>query len=475
MHAVNACVSCDQLSTKPGELQAMPEAESGNDGKVNPRPLLNRKYLPSLFLAGANTLCSAVFQLAVLYKLGVGAKSDLYYASILIPTVLYSLAFGALNNVLVPMFTEAKANGDSEDTILFWDCLLLTTIGGLILLVLLYYPMLVAFSLIFQKLSWVDLVQVRNVLLAYSLYQVLYVSLLAKNCFLFARGRPTLAQVGVFCGWFVSLFMLYRLHSIQGLSQIPLCLVAGNAVGLLFPNLGRGAFFYRKGFLMRHTFSLVSRALPVAAGTSTGWAEPVIDGAIASTMKQGSLTIYYFFGRIMFYTATTLFSGYVQPMTKQLAEMAAGSRYRELRRQTKHVVLSAALLSLGILGFGLLLLVFLSTIRIPALGAYVSAFDHNLPVFFLLSGYLFGTLGYAVYSNSLYVLRRERLFLVASIVVFPVGIGLKVIGAQMFGLKGLATGTSFYWIMYAAVLAYCFSWAVVQSERVGPSSSFVRS
>lgn len=465
-HAVNGCVSGDQLSMKPGELQTVPEAESINAAKANLLRLLNWKYSASLFFAAANTLCSAVFQLAVLYKLGVGAQSDLYYASILIPTVLYSLAFGALNNILVPMFTEAKANGDSEDTILFWDCLLLTIVGGLFLLVLLYYPVLAAFPLMFHNLSGVDVVQVRNILLAYSLYQVLYVALLTKNCFLFARGRPTLAQTGVFWGWFVSLFMLWRLHPIQDLSQIPVCLVAGNAVGLLFPNLERGAFFYRKSFLKRHTSSLVSRALPVAAGTSVGWIEPLIDGAIASTMKQGSLTIYYFLGRIMFYTATALFSGYVQPITKHLAELAGEGRYQELRRQTKNVVTTAVLLSLGILGFGLLLLLYLSTINIPTLRPYVSEFGHNLPVFFLLCGYLFGTLGYAIYSSSLYVLRRERLFLIASMIVFPAGIGLKVFCAHMFGLKGLATGTSIYWITYAVVLACCFSWAVMQSERV---------
>lgn len=422
--------------------------------------LIKWKYSPSLIFSGANTFFGVVFQLGALYKMGVGSHSDLYYASILLPTVLYALAFGALNNVLVPMFVEAKARGDGEEAALLWNCLFVTVMGGLILLAVMYYPMVVAFPLLFRKLAWLDLGQVSGVLVTFSLYQVLYIAVTTKNCFLFAQGRPVSAQAAVFCGWAVSLSFLSRFHEGDILARIPLCLAAGYAIALLFPNLEKEAFRYRLGLLKRHTISIVSRTLPVTAGTSVGWVEPAIDGVVASTLKQGSLTIYYFFGRMMFYIVTSIFSGYIQPVTKHLAELAGSGQWRELRRRTNSVAVNAGLVGLGLSVCGLLVFLILGTLKISVLRPYVLTFGQNLPVFFLLLGYLFGALGYVVYSNSLYILRRERLFLFASFTSFSIGILLKLSGAWAFGLRGLAAGTSLYWMTYAIVLLFCFSWAV---------------
>jgi peptidoglycan biosynthesis protein MviN/MurJ (putative lipid II flippase) len=370
------------------------------------------------------------------------------------------------------MFVEAKANKNGEEIVVLWNCLLITVVGGMLLLVLLYYPVLFAFPLMFRRLAWIDLAEVGKVLLAYSLYQVFYCALVAKNGFLFAQGRPVSVQTGVFCGWLVSLFLLWRIYPVQNLSQIPCCLVAGTAVALLLPNLGRGAFFYRKGLLKRHTSSLVSRALPVTAGSSVVWIEPVFDGVIASFLKEGSLTIYYFFGRLMLYTATAISSGYIQPLTKHLAELAGSSYWRELRRQTRNVALTAALLGLGILAIGMFVLNYLDPAKISLLRPNARLFGQDLPVLFLLLGFLFGLLSCAVYSNSLFILRRERLYLLASIVTFAVGVFLKISGARLFGLRGLAAGTSSYWIIYAVVLAFGFSRALKQREAVAPATTY---
>ncbi len=441
--------------------------------KSNFERLLKWKYSPSLFLSGANTLCNVIFQFAILWKLGVGARSDLYFASVVTPLVAYTLAFGALNSVLVPMFVETRAKGDREEIVLFWNCLIVTFVGASLLLTLLYYSVLSAFPLMFRRLTWVDLRQVASVLLMYSFYQLLYLSVLAKNCFLFARGRPVRAQMGVFCGWVVSLILLWRIHPVQSLGQIPFCLVAGNAVAFLLPSLGREVFFYRRGLLKRHTISLFARTWPVAAGCSMSWIEPAFDGVIASALKAGSLTIYYLFSRMMLYAVTSIVSGYIQPATKHLAELAASGSLRELRRQTRKVVVNGGLLGFGILGLGLLGLVLLGAAGIPVLRPYLLIFSQNLPVLFLLSGYLFALIGYSGYSNSLYVLGRERLFMVASLIIFPAGMILKFLGARMLGVRGLAAATSAYWLAYAIALYFSFSLAVKQrqADAVSPTYS----
>jgi hypothetical protein len=42
---------------------------------------------------------------------------------------------------------------------------------------------------------------------------------------------------------------------------------------------------------------------------------------------------------------------------------------------------------------------------------------------------------------------------------------LKLLGVRLFGLRGLAAGTSIYWIGWAAVLGACFWSAVGLSQR----------
>jgi peptidoglycan biosynthesis protein MviN/MurJ (putative lipid II flippase) len=437
-----------------------------NVDRISVSRLIRWKYSPSFLFSGANTLCSVIFQFAILFKLGIGASSDLYFASIVTPLVAYTLAFGAINNVLVAMFVEAKTRNEGEEITFFWNCLLVTSCAGLLVLVVLYYPFRLIFPFMFRKLAWIDLQQVTSIFCVYSIYQLFYSATLTKNCFLYAHGRPARAQQRVFCGWVVSLFLLWRSHPNQHLWFIPACLIAGNVIAFAYPGLGREAYFYRTGWLKQHALSLFRRTWPVTAGCSVAWVEPAIDGVIASALKEGSLTVYYMFSRMMLYAVTSIVSGYVQPVSKHLAELAATESLRELRRQTRKVVLNGCFLGVGILGVGLLALFFLGNAGIRVLQPYVIMFSNNLSVFLLLLGYLFGAIMHVTYSNSLYVLRRERLFMAASLTVFPAGIICKFVGSRMFGLPGLAAGTSVHWIIYATALSFCFRWASRQ-KRVG--------
>jgi len=434
--------------------------------------LLRWTYMPTLFFSGANTLCTIIFQFAILSKLGVGARSDLYFASIIVPVVAYTVAFGALNSVLVPMFVEAKARSNGEEAVLLWNALLVTTVGGLLLSSLLCSLTRFAFPLLFRKLVWIDLHQVSYVVLAYSCYQLLYLAVMAKNCFLFAQGRALSAQASVFCGWVVSLGSLSQIHPAHDLWRIPICLVAGNGVAFLFPGLGREAFFYRRGLLKQHVMSFFARTWPVTAGSSVSWIEPAFDGAIASTLSEGSLTIYYFFSRLILYAVTSIISGYIQPATKYLAELAASDSRRELQRQTQKIVARAVLLGSGMFCLALVGLFLLRNSRIALLQPYLLMFRQNLLVLLLLSGYLFGLVAYAGYSNSLYVLGRERVYMIASFIVFPAGILAKFMGALTLGVKGLACGTSVYWMVYAAALFYCLSFTLKQRDARAKSASY---
>jgi len=268
--------------------------------------------------------------------------------------------------------------------------------------------------------------------------------------------------------------MLWRIHPVQNLGQIPLCLVAGNALALAFPNLGRTTFTYRKGFFRAHLSSLISRNLPLIFGGSVSRVEPLFDGVLASLCKEGSLTIYYFLGRIMFYMSTIMFSGYMQPEQRRLAEIGRDEQWDALRLRTRSVALRSVIISFVLLAGGILFLAALYLLRFGPAMPYFRYFSEDLPVFFLMLGYLVGMLASIAYSNSLYVLREERLFLIASVCMFPFGVLLKLFGAYAYHLRGLGLGTSLYWILNAAALAMAFSWSLgkrrtaSESPRYGP-------
>ena len=324
----------------------------------------------------------------------------------------------------------------------------------------LYYPMIYSFSLIFRKLTWTDPHQVGRIVLLYSVYQIIFCVLTVKNCFLIAQGRPVSAQLSVLFGWAISLSLLWRIHSIQDLSQIPLCLVAGNVLALLLPNLGRLTFVYRSGFFRAHVVSLASRNWPLIIGGSVYRLEPLIDGVLASLCRAGSLTIYFFFGRIMLYMSTITFSGYMQPEQKRLAETVREMRWEVLRTGTRDLAFRAIAISLALLAGGVLTVWYFYLIRFRPATPYFHYFKDDFPVFFLMLGFLLGMLATIAYSNSLYVIREERLFLLTSLCVLPVGIMLKFCGAFLYGLRGLGLGTSLYWILYAGVLVGVFSSSV---------------
>jgi peptidoglycan biosynthesis protein MviN/MurJ (putative lipid II flippase) len=430
------------------------------------------KYSGPLFFSGVNTFAGVAFQFGTIYKLGVGVRSDLYFASIMVPLVIFNLAFGGLNNVLIPMFVEAKAKNDGTETAVLWNSLLGTLGGGTLLLAILYYPTVRLFPLLFHKLAWIDVGQVGRVVVVYSIYQIFFSAGAAKNCYLFAQERPVSAQMSAFWGWLLSLVMLARLHSGANLSDIAMCMVGGTALALVFPNLEKAAFRYRKGLFWQNMTALRNRTLPIIGGAAVSKIEPLFDGVLASLCREGSLTVYYLFSRVMLNVLSVTFAGYMQPAQKALAEMGTSGGWGRLRRGTRHVAIRSTLVSLGLLAAGCACAVGLYAVGIHAIRPYIQAFADDWLVFLLLIGYLVGMVVCIAYSNSLYIIREERLFMWASLAAFPAGLLCKLLGAYFYNLRGLALGTSIYWLLYGGAVMFAFSWRLRRGTQVRSRTAY---
>jgi hypothetical protein len=202
----------------------------------------------------------------------------------------------------------------------------------------------------------------------------------------------------------------------------------------------------------------------MVGGSISSRLEPLFDGVLASFCRQGSLTIYFFFGRVMLYMATITSAGYIQPVQKVLAEIAGEGSWALLRLRTKRLAVHATLITLGLLGVAVIFLAFLYLSGFGPTKPYFEYFAHDWFVFFLMLGYVLGVLVGITYANSLFILNKERLFLWASLVVLPAGVLLKFAGAYTYGLGGLALGTSLYWALNAGGLVLVFSRYVTRLE-----------
>ena len=417
-----------------------------------------------LFLAGMNSLLSVGFQLSVIYRLGVGGPSDLYYAATIITAVLYTIVFDAVSNVLIPMFVEKASQGHNEHTVLLWNSVLGTASLGLLILLLAYFPLLFLFPLIFKNLALAHTGQLGRIFIAYSLFQILFCLVLVKNCYLFAEGKPAAAQFGLFSGWVLSLFLVWRVDFASDVSRIAYCLALGNLLTLLFPNINRTTFAYRGGLFRAHLTALFTRAAPLATGSVILKAEALLDGALASICGVGSITVFHFFSRMLLAVSSIVNSGYVQPVTRDFAQAAGNNRWQDLRHIVRGSAIKSALTSLFLLLSLALVFVLVGSLNVRHMAVYIQIFNQHYGVFLVLLGYLLGSLVWKVYANGLFVLRKERLFAIVCLSTFAAGILLKFAGTSIYSLAGLAVGTSLYWVLAASIMAAAFRWSVWRSE-----------
>ncbi len=416
----------------------------------------------TFFCAGVNTVLASAFQLLVVYRLGVGERSDLYFGATIAVIAIFTLFLDPLNNILIPMFVETDEHEDKVE--LLWNTILFVVAAGALIGVLTWFGMRVSFPLIYGGLNGANSVSVSRILASYSIYLVLYGGITVKNCYLFASNRPIAAQLNLSVSWIVSLALLYRFEIATDVSRIADCLVAGSIVGLSLPNIGRLRFVFRPKQFRAHLTTLIKRGVLLASGSAVFKAESLLDSAIASFFGAGSLTVYQLFSRMLLSVSTIINSGYIQPVTNHLAEAAKHGHWNALARQARKFGFWASAASVACLLPIVPVLLLLHARPTPALNVYMEIFERHWAVFLLMLGYLIGSVMWKVYATGLIVLRREQTFAVICAATFVIGILFKVAGAYISGLNGLASGTSLYWLLGTTAMAMSFREALKKNR-----------
>lgn len=410
--------------------------------------------MQTLSVSLINVFLASIFQIGIIYKIGVGLDSDIYYSAILVSNIFYTVIFGPLNNVLIPMFL-GKANG-KPDAGLFWNTLILVIGIGFISMGMIYLPFLILYPLIFKSISAGNIYNIGKIFLVYSTYNIFFSALCVKNCFLIASGRPLFGQFNILLGWLISLSLLFVVDPTENLHKIAGCLLVGSIGGLFVPNFKAGHIQFKMKNFISDTKKLMERTKSLIFGGSVFKTELLFDGAIASFCGMGSLTIFYFLQRMMSLITNVVNSGYIQPITIKLSDLALGTNLMFLKKELKKSSFRALLISFGFFGLIMVLLKILGYFKIEFFNPYVNIFEENLVIFLLLIGYLFGSIFCKVYATGFYVLKKEFIFLKISTTAFIFGVFFKILGAYFFKLSGLSLGTSMYWVLYSCFLFVSF-------------------
>ncbi len=405
-----------------------------------------------LLLAVVNGILTLGYYSLVVHRYGVGATTDFVFAVALLVNVLYNVTFGQLNEILVPAFVDRRR--DQTAARCYWNVYGATLmLGGVFGLVLLLSLLHLAPRL-YQGVGTYPAALLRDLLAIAAIYNTLFCALVVKNCYIVATGHPTWAQGQMaFRSGMTMLWMLWFGHAASPL-QIIVAQTAGTAAALLLPVGETSSGRYDRGYVRRDLLDVWHRVRWLVANASFLRIEPLFDSVIASYIGIGAVTVLYLLQRIVTFVLTIVQNGYVLPFTVKAT--AVGQQSDELQRVVRRGVDESTGLTAGLLMGAALGLSALHFVPIAALRFYAGLFYEYGAVFALLSAYALGSMVVKIYATGLFVMRRERLFMGVSVASFVFALTLKITGASLIGLLGLAAGTAIGYALFAAIMSMVF-------------------
>lgn len=401
------------------------------------------------FLSTASIAVSFLFQWQVLTILGPGTESDALFAGMTIPQLVLAVISGSLMNVLVPLLSGLDEDRLRHDA---WSFVLL--IGGLfaMLAALLYFtadmwiPLTVpGFGSAEQTLT-VRLSRIQLMGMVFSaIHGVQWAAYRARHQFLWAETAPLLLNIAAVLALSWALPRL----GVEAAAWL-VTLRLGVQTLLLAPALGRPVLPNLRSAAIQTAWH---RIKPLLLGTAYYKTDPLIDRFLLSSGQSGSLSVYYLAQQIYGAFSQVVNKVVAGPLVPLLSKLyVAGNvgaywlQYRRLMLRVGSFSL-AVILTLGVIGFAGLDY-FVEYTGFPREKAQLLWL-----VLMLLAGQLLiGNMG-AVMTSMFYARGDTRAPTVSGAVAYTLGIPIKVVLFQYFGVGGLAVGVSLYYIVSYALMS----------------------
>ena len=397
-------------------------------------------------LAAINALLALLMTWYVVAHVGVGAQTDAFFASAVIPQFAFILLTTTLLPVLVPLLATRSEPEFSHDV---WSFFSLTGAVFVLLAVLLYFsanawvPWLVpGFSAQAKNLT----ASLTRIQLVSMVLNALIVTLWAAH---HARHRFVWVELSAIVANCAGLSFLVLTISHWGIWAAAVNTIFYNSLKLAFlvPILGR---FRLPAWRSPIVTEALQRLKPLLPGQVYLRTDPALDRFLTSMTGAGTLSLLHVAQQIYGSIVLLLGKAVVAPMAPKLAVYAREERWSAYRRHYQ----SRLLLLLAITIAGVLLVIAVA----PSLRLFVAELSigsGNLRTLWLTMVALGGTLvGGAVVqatAGAFYGMGNTKTPTKISTVLYTLYIPIKILAFIKFGLLGLAVSISSYYLTNSVV------------------------
>lgn len=395
-------------------------------------------------LAGANVALGFLYNWYLLTRIGPGTETDALFAGLMIPQLLVAVLGGSLTNVLVPVFAT-EGQGSSALPWTTFHAILLASLAAAMVLALtapLWTPLTVpGFG---PESTSLTITLVRIQLIAVVLALVATVQRAAYNArhrFVWAEASGVLAVLGSFG------FLLV------GLPRWGILAAAWAGVfraviqsSLLFRGMGH---YHTPRWDHSQLAGLWHRLHPLLLGSVYYKSDIVLDRLLATLVPSGFLSLYYLADQLWSSGYLVLSKAIAAPAIPRLAQSAAADDWRRFRRINRRRLSALVLIALATY-----LILLLAGHPMLALLFQHSRFGPTEVrqlwwLLVTLGGLWIGGAAGQIVATSFYAKGDTRTPMRIGAFWFTVGIGLKLAGFYLFGIWGIALGTSLSYLASA--------------------------
>lgn len=404
-------------------------------------------------LSGINILLSFVYQWYIVTTLGPGSETDALFAGMVIPQLVLAVVSGSLTHVLVPVLASNTKEALYRDT---WSFFLAIGAFSSVLSLLLFLtapfwaPWTVPGFDSNNKLLTISLVQIQ-------LFGIVFNSLLAVLLsFYHARQKFIWVEVSSLLSTVVGLIFLIWGLPVFGvkIAAWSMLLKGVLQIALLIPGLGG---FRKPDWKSIGVVEAWKRLRPLLLGTVYYKTDQLVDRFFVSMTPAGGLSLFHLAQQIYSAGNQIFNKALAFPMVPLLAQAASGDNWILFQKiLQKRLLWTAGITSISYI---LLLLAGQSVLSI--------LFGHNrfessevIMLWWILNALIGVWIGGAfgqILSSSFYAKGNTTVPTRIGIIGFSLGIGFKIIGFYLWGVLGMAAGTSVYYFLNVVLLYYALS------------------
>ncbi len=413
--------------------------------------------------------------MAISSTFGSGYLSDIYNAALIIPGTFISIALSGVNTALVPTLSKAERDGNKDD--FFENFLSIGIIVSiiLILIIVLFAPWLVkvvVYGYTGQKfLEIVKYTRFLSLMAGFQLVTYIFVGYLQQNNRFYIAAAIAIPMnfiiiIGLIVSKTNSLLLLVILTIVGYLSQL---------IFVIYPFI-REKYKYKFGIRFKDKYlkSFIALIVPIVITTSAGQINVIVDGTLASSLKEGSLTLINYSGVVFnVFISVVILSFSTVIFTKQSTLSSEENRH-ELCSFTKqnlsHVLFIITPLLIGVLFFSkeIITILFVRG-KFTQEDGYIAG---HILFFYSLS--LISVTVKEILSKFFFAIGDSKTTMLPTFVTIGSNIALNFILVNIIGLYGLPIASSIASYIGMAVMYYLAN-KHFKKENVGIMSlSFIK-